>query len=249
MPGFDKAYFLESFSQLDSSELIERALRNELAEEAKEAIRELLQQRGIQGERLELRVNDVRKDMFRRSGVTNQCDFCGQSAALSAVRDGAQKFCDETCRRNARLFELSIDIAPELIQEHAVALSLKPCPQCGKQTVPIEMWPRHRIVSLLYVCLRDIEHTLCCPRCGRKRAALAAAYSLVLGWWSLPGLFITPVYVFRNLRIAWRGRGKETPSPHLLRHARLDLASSLQSAGLLGAAGRATMTGASATAP
>src|SRR5689334_11915455 len=126
MPAFDKGYFLERFSQLDSAELIERALTRELTEEAMQAIRELLQQRGIEGERLALRVNDVRKDMFRRSGVTNQCDFCGQSTAWGGVRDGAQKFCDETCRRNARLFELSIDIAPELIHEHALAMSLKP---------------------------------------------------------------------------------------------------------------------------
>jgi hypothetical protein len=191
----------------------------------------------------------VRKDMVRRSGVTNQCDFCGQSTVWSDVRDGAQKFCGETCRRNARLFELSIDIAPELIQEHALALSLKPCPQCGKHTAPIEMWPRHRIVSLVYVCMHDTEHTLCCPRCGQRRAALAAVYSFVLGWWSVAGLFITPIYLFRNLRVAWRGRGKETPSPQLLQHARLDLAASLQSTGLLGTAGPPALRGVSAAAP
>jgi hypothetical protein len=233
MPTFDKAYFRERFAALDSAELIERGLTRELTDEAMEAIRELLQERGVKGEGLELQVNAVRKGMFRRSGVTNQCDFCGRSTHLGAVYDGPQKFCTQTCLRNARLYELSVDLAPDLVLQHAHALSVKPCPRCGRTTTPLEMWPQRWVTSIWW-CYAANGHTLCCTRCGRIYALQAAVYCLVLGWWSVVGLFVTPVAITRNLRVARRGREGESPSPQLLHHARLDLAQSLQASGVLG---------------
>jgi ADP-ribose pyrophosphatase YjhB (NUDIX family) len=229
MPAYDKAFFLERFGSLDTDELLEHAIRRELTEEAKLAIREILLQRGVDGPALELRFNQVAKSFYRRSGVTNQCDLCGKTS-LAPLHDGNQKFCSRECLRNARLLEYSVGLPPDLIVQHAWAMRVRACPACGRNGSIVEMRPTYLIASLIWFCWRETKYEMCCARCSKHKSLQAVAYCFLLGWWSLWGLFATPVRIARNLHAAFRWRIPENPSPQLMFRARLELAESLQAA-------------------
>lgn len=53
---------------------------------------------------------------------------------------------------------------------------------------------------------------------------MALLACLLLGWWSLRGLFLTPVQIAKNLRDICRDDQDWRPSEGLLRYARIELA-------------------------
>ena len=225
---------MERFSSVETEELLQRLLLKELSDEAKAAIVEILESRGIVGHTYELQARDAMKAVFRRSGVTNQCDFCGRTVVLLAISDSGQRFCGESCRENARLAEASIGLAPDLIVEHARSIRVRPCPVCCRSGSVVEMRKAHYVISLVWLIHTESSHALSCKRCGVARNMKAAALCLLMGWWSIWGLILTPVRIYQNIRLAMRKDEAPEPSAELIKHAMMDLASSLRSAGVLG---------------
>lgn len=221
-----KDEFKKRFREFDNEWLIENALRP-LTEEAAEATRELLEERGLAGESLQLKVSAVKKEIITRSGVTSHCDYCGAAIAFDSIRVRGQRFCSERCRDESALLVKSVDLAPDLIFEHAVRMKFGACPECGTAGNGVEMRPAHFVFSALVVTHFERKVQLRCRRCARKASLLAAVACLFLGWWSIPGFFSTPVLIVRNLREALSRRVDEDPSEALLFKARLDLARDL----------------------
>jgi len=220
---YTKEEFKERFRSYDTDRLIENSLR-ELTDEAYEATLELLGERGIDGDALGHRINDVRREIIGRSGVTNHCDYCGMTTALDSVTDGKQKFCSHKCMQESILLGKSVDLAPDLIYEHAVAMKYGTCPVCKKAGGVVEMRPMYHVVSVIWFHRYSQTFELCCRSCGRKANLMATLGCATLGWWSLLGLFSTPYNVVRNLTRLFDKDDNDPPSAQLLFQARLDLA-------------------------
>lgn len=219
---YEKEAFKQRFRNLETRDLIANSLRG-LSEEALQATREILAERGIEGHALEQEVSDTRRDVLARTSVTNQCDYCGKTTA-GAVRRGPQKFCGPGCAEECMLLERSVDLAHDLIHEHAVALRFGPCPKCRARGDIVEVRPAYTILSVVVITRYATEVELCCRRCGRGNNVTASIWSFVMGWWSLPGLFSTPFVIGRNLVRAFKPDHATMPSVALLLRARLDLA-------------------------
>jgi hypothetical protein len=204
MVSYDKSYFLNRFDDLDTEELLQRLMLKQLCDEALDAIREILERRGVTGHALELQAQEAIKSVFRKSGVTNQCDCCGKTGAWTWVRDGMQKFCGQDCLDRTRLLESSMDIPFDVVLDHAKAMTFRPCPACQRSGTRVEMRRAHYLASALWFMHVESPHALLCRRCGRKRNILAAISCFVLGWWSLWGFAATPIFVVRNIRVARR---------------------------------------------
>ena len=145
---YTKEEFKLRFRDIDSDELIERALRG-LTEEANQTTFEVLAERGFEGHALDTKVSEVKRGSLRQTSATNECDFCGRSTFLSRVVDGTQKFCSARCRDETRLLEKSVDLANDLILDHAVALRNGKCPVCSKAGGVIEMRPTYHTFAFI----------------------------------------------------------------------------------------------------
>ena len=220
---YSKEDFKRMFRALGDDELIERGL-GPLTEEAREALTELLEERGLAGHALELKVVDVRRSLVERSGVTNHCDYCGNSVILKPVRRGPQKFCSERCSEESMLAARAAMLAPDLVYEHAMAMKSGECPCCHLGGRVIEVRDAYHVVSLIWVYRYSETDQLCCRECGGKANRWAAAGCALTGWWSLYGLFSTPYVIVKNLLAAYRRKDETEPSPKLVYRAQIDLA-------------------------
>ncbi len=227
MTQFDKAFFLDRFKEFSVPELIQHALERELTQEAERAIRQLLAEHGMSGDRLELAVLDVQRERLAAPGVTNQCDYCGRGVMLGAIRSDGRKFCGDRCLREFRAHRQAFNLSPELIREHALGIVAGECPRCGGMEGLVEMRPVESCISLLVVYFPEISAPLICRKCFVRSAIFSTGMTLVLGWWSFQGLFATPRAMWRNIRWVYRDRFDDIPSPELLHFAALDLAERL----------------------
>lgn len=88
--------------------------------------------------------------------------------------------------------------------------SLLRCQLCRKPTAR----PRYAIYwsvvsNLIYASRRPKSGMFCAP-CARQASLRATLISACFGWWSLPGLLLTPMAILRNARGGERPRGSET---------------------------------------
>lgn len=223
---YSKEDFKRMFAALDESDLIQRGL-GPLTQEAREALTELLAERGLAGHALDLKVAEVRRSLFERSGVTNHCDYCGKSVILQPVRRGAQKFCSQRCSEDSMLSARAATLAPDLVYQHAIAMKFGECPCCQRGGRTIEVRDAYHVVSLIWIYRYSETDQLCCRECGSKANRWAAAVCALTGWWSVFGLFSTPYVIMKNLLAVYRRRDGIEPSPKLLYRAQLDLARKL----------------------
>jgi len=216
--------FFQRYRQLDTEELLQHMIRCDLADEAREAARLVLVERGVSGERFELEYHKARVGLVRQTGVTNQCDHCGESIALGAVKAEGRRFCSLKCRDDAQLYEVAVGLAPDLVLEHARSTFAGACPRCGARGKPVEMRPRWVVFSYVVSSVGEVEYALSCRRCAQRRNWSAVAACAVFGWWSLRGIVATPVAIYRNVREIYARRVLAGPSLKLIEWAMLDLA-------------------------
>lgn len=73
------------------------------------------------------------------------------------------------------------------------------CPKCGGQNAKIVCSLQRTIISILINTLSYETATICCEKCKKREFLLANSITLVLGWWSIKGMFITPYTIFLNI--------------------------------------------------
>ncbi len=219
-----REFFVDEFRQVDNETLLQRIVANRLSDVAREAAAFVLAERGVVGEQLERDLVGAAKSSIRTSSVTNQCDHCGASVALGAVHDEGQKFCNTICLERARLDEIGIEIPGNAVRDHARSMRFAPCPRCGVRDNTVEARATYTVVSYLTGARSDSGTAICCRRCGARHARGAAIVCALVGWWSLPGLFLTPAAIVQNLRESRRLDGHHEPTPELMLEARRALA-------------------------
>lgn len=221
---YTQADFVERFRALENYELLDRLATSQLTDEARAALRIVLQERGVSETELPALVVQAKKDRFRRTGVTNDCDHCGKSSGIAPVHDGEQTFCSIGCRDHMRIMEAAADFDDDAIHRHAQALQHGPCPQCRRQGSPVEVRRSYHVWSALFITRWGTTSKPGCRACGIRANLLDAGYSAALGWWGFPfGLLMTPVQILRNLGEALMRDRARPPSPELLDLARADL--------------------------
>lgn len=218
-------FFVREFRNVETEELLRRAVTRDLTDEAKAAIIEVLRERNVDIQQLPQLLQQAKKDVLRETGVTNQCDFCGKTI-LSKIVDGDQKFCSSSCRITARALEATLDTPKEEIVQHAGEIRNGPCPICRKTNPPIELHQEYTIVSAVFVTLTTRNAFVSCNECKKKRALKAIVFCLVLGWWSPKGLFLNVRQIYRNFQTILAKEGT-TSSPGLIGYAQIDLGKKL----------------------
>jgi endogenous inhibitor of DNA gyrase (YacG/DUF329 family) len=224
MAKLDYDYFRSQFERTDTEQLIQNAVSRDLVPQASAALFDVLRERGIEGERLELAVVDAKRAILSATGATNECDFCGATVLFGAIYSAAQKFCSDACERRSRLTKRAVAIAHDLVVEHAYRIITGPCPRCQRTDGTVEFRRIHLCVSLLFICWHEPSDDLSCRRCAVVSCGMNSLASLLFGWWSIPGLLFTPLAIVKNAQLAIRDRFDLVPTQQLLNHAALELA-------------------------
>ncbi|HTH15901.1 MAG TPA: SH3 domain-containing protein, partial [Magnetospirillum sp.] len=73
------------------------------------------------------------------------------------------------------------------------------CSCCGAVTAQPRYVVFHRVKSYLLWAKRSRTEGIFCRDCTDATAVRASVYTWGLGWWSLPGLFLTPLALLRNM--------------------------------------------------
>lgn len=218
---YQKADFLRRFETLDNEALLDKLANSPLTDAARSAILELLADRGLSAADIDAGIGFQRQAVYRRTGATNDCDFCGNSALLSGLSDGGQRFCSVLCLEQARCLEASANISDEDILVRARSIRIGPCPKCVRRAGVVEVRRHYWVWSALLISRWGHDTTVQCADCGRKDNLFGMLSSLTLGPWGI-GIVLMPVQIARNLFEMLRDE-PQRPSAGLLRLARLRL--------------------------
>ncbi|HEY9552694.1 J domain-containing protein [Allosphingosinicella sp.] len=84
------------------------------------------------------------------------------------------------------------------------------CQFCRKPTVRPRFTIYWSVVSNLVYASRHPKSGMFCTPCARQASLRATLISACFGWWSLPGLILTPMAIVRNARGGVRPPGGDT---------------------------------------
>lgn len=84
------------------------------------------------------------------------------------------------------------------------------CQFCRKPTVRPRLTIYWSVVSNLIYARRRPKSGMFCASCARQASLRATLISACFGWWSLPGLILTPMAIVRNARGGIRPPGADT---------------------------------------
>jgi hypothetical protein len=220
-------YFRDQLSSLSTEDILERLANAELRAEARQAAKWILAQRGIAGSELDAGLVEAANAPFRKSGITNVCDHCSGSTVLASVAIGMLRFCSEQCRDTSVWLSIATRFSSQELDTRTKAIRQGKCPVCHQHRGEVESRWSSSIVSAVFVSWRSSKWRISCKRCGRIDSALAALSNVLMGWWSLHGLFITPYYVMANLLECAMPTRHPQPSTRLVLQAKLELAQQL----------------------
>lgn len=72
------------------------------------------------------------------------------------------------------------------------------CPRCGKSGDIVGVYIKSA-VSVVVKALVEEEEVICCRECAKDALWRASLLTAAAGWWSLPGIFVTPWVLGTNL--------------------------------------------------
>ncbi len=84
------------------------------------------------------------------------------------------------------------------------------CDFCHKQTAQPRYAIYWSVISNLVYAARFPKVGMFCASCARRSALRATLVSSFFGWWSVPGLFYTPLAILRNAEGGERPHGTDT---------------------------------------
>jgi hypothetical protein len=75
------------------------------------------------------------------------------------------------------------------------------CPVCQNRSEKLNATVLHTIFSIIVYTSTSKELLIACPTCLDSKNSNSTSITLVAGWWSLPGFFQTPLYLWRNIKM------------------------------------------------
>lgn len=214
--------FARRFADLDTASLVDKLANQPLTDDAQAAIIEILEARGLSGESLDREMRGQRSDFYRRTGVTNTCDHCGKSTFPGGFVDQGQRFCSEACLQTLRSLEATANMPAHEILGHAMRIRSGPCPKCRRRNGINDARRQYWVWSALVLASWGHDCRIQCRRCGVRGNLECIGSSLLLGPWSIKGIFLTPVQIIRNIGEMMR-KDPDSPSDECLQLTRLQL--------------------------
>lgn len=158
-----------------------------------------------------------------------RCGYCGSSILFGGTQYNGQRFCNQKCANNGYLIAVAETIDPSDVAARVVQVHQGLCPKCSGPG-PVDVSTAYQVWSALVLTSWSNTPEISCRSCGRKRQALSALASLVVGWWGFPwGLIMTPIQISRNIAGMFRAYDPYKPSPELDSAVRLQLGAALAS--------------------
>jgi len=152
-----------------------------------------------------------------------QCTHCKSTIVFGGIQHKDRWYCGDKCVEVGYPLVVAETVPKELALSLASKTHSGSCPICGR-TVPIDVHKYHRLWSVLvYSQFRSLEQ-ISCRRCGIKTQVRAILFSMMCGWWSPRGFFLTPICVFCNLYSIAKAPKPGRPSDRLLDLTKLDVA-------------------------
>jgi hypothetical protein len=159
-----------------------------------------------------------------------KCAYCNSTIIMGGITQGAERFCNATCRNNAYIVTLSKNIAPELLGQKVEEVWRGKCPNCDGYG-PIDMHKAHQVWSMLILTQWKSRPLVCCRSCATKQQLGGLLFSAVAGWWGFPwGLILTPVQITRNIIGMCAGPDRSKPSAELRKAVQVQIGAKIYAA-------------------
>ena len=225
---YPKQFFIEQFSEVTSEELLVKVSSEDLVDNAKEAIRDILAARGMSVTDVNRVSKEMHKAQYRVARGTNECDYCGNLAKSNPVLNEGQRFCSKKCCHEARIAEAAVDLTETMILQAAGKIRSGACPVCNSMATPVEVRYSYIATSIIFMSNQETKTRLCCVPCGRKDNRGGFLVSFFIGWWGLPwGPVYTIAALFGNLKAMFEMTSDEEPSDELISLAKYQLAANM----------------------
>jgi hypothetical protein len=155
--------------------------------------------------------------------MLHQCPECGALILGGGVKiDDGKAYCRRSCADRGIVRKCAQVIPPDAIRDEALRVRAGACPNCKKPSGPVESRMVYWVVGLINVTWWHDESFLSCRPCHRRRLVSRSIRTFLFGWWSVRGIFMTPVRLVKNV-LAWRRPDPDAPSDALLGRIHFDL--------------------------
>lgn len=152
------------------------------------------------------------------------CDYCGGTYRGGAIKDGPYRYCMGQCHERGKALLRHIEHVPQSSIDSAVAHAHEgPCPSCA-QIHNVDVYSSYRIYSALVYCSWKENSYIACRECAHKRQSDDLLFCFLAGWWSPPGLLVTPFIIFFSILAMLKRPNPEIPSERFRKLVKLNLA-------------------------
>lgn len=149
-----------------------------------------------------------------------KCCYCQTTILFSSLTVGELQFCSARCVSLGRQLVEAQQLPSAVVAAALDRVHHERCPRC-QGPGPVEVFTSYTVLSVVLLTWWASDPKVTCRACATKRQLGAIAVSLLLGWWSLPGLIRTPIQVARNVRGLSQRIVLDSPSPEYEEHVSL----------------------------
>ena len=158
------------------------------------------------------------------------CAYCHGVILFGGVKQDGLTFCNANCQAGGEVMSIASEVPPTLVAERLLAIRRGPCPKCGGPG-PVDLQVSHVITSLLVVTSWGTRIELACNRCGVKKKIWGILHCMLMGWWGVWGLIMTPIQIMRNFFGAFRKPDLSVTTPQLEQMIRVEIAQQVMAQG------------------
>jgi hypothetical protein len=144
---------------------------------------------------------------------SDKCNCCGKTLYFFYTRDNDYTFCNSDCR-DVAYRRLETYFCEEDVRDQTIAIHASACPHCHGQGA-LDVHYSFLILSCITFTYARATPHVCCRKCGRIAQVKTLLGSFFLGWWSVGGILVTPIYIIRNIIGLFRKADPYQPS-HML---------------------------------
>ncbi len=152
------------------------------------------------------------------SGTGDASEFIRIKEAYDTLSDPARRRRYDKSQSSADAEQSSANEAPSARntagdREPSTKVEAIRCSDCGAITAQPRYCVFYRVWSVLLYTRMEKPHGVYCGHCARRKSVIQSAFTWLLGWWSVQGIFWTPLALWKNLMI---GEKPKLANAHLL---------------------------------
>jgi|688.fasta_scaffold18013_2 hypothetical protein len=157
------------------------------------------------------------------SNAMPNCAYCTQFILFGGVKEEGLTYCNHDCQAAGLVMNVASQVPSVVVSEQILAIRRGNCPKCGGPG-PVDLHTSHIINSYIIVTSWGSRFELSCQRCGVKKRLWSTLHCMLMGWWGVYGLIMTPIQIMRNLGGLFRPAKLEVTTPQLEQMIRVNIA-------------------------